>query len=171
MIFLIAFLPALAVYCVSYFTNSKAYTIIAAITAALLGVFTGNPIFLGVDILFVALATVLAYHHIDVRTKQIKEESDRQARIAEMESTASWNLRHAELLVERKKQKIIREAKLKELRLNAAAAKRSELRAEQARHARAANDQSLRESARARAAEKVAEIESLIKAKYSEGDA
>ena len=171
MVFLIAFIPALAVYGVSYFTNNKRSTLVAAIAAALLGVFTGSPVFIGVDILFVALAVAISYHHIDVRTKQFQRESERQAIIAEIDETAALKSWHEALLVEREKKKVIRDEKVRELRLKAMATKRSELRAEQAGYAIAANDQSLRQPARARATEKVAEIEALIRTKYSEGDA
>lgn len=55
MIFLLALIPALGVFVVAAITESKAKTSIAAVVAAAIGVVTGNPAYMALDLLFVAV--------------------------------------------------------------------------------------------------------------------
>lgn len=94
MVFLIAFVPALAVVIVSYVTDSKSKTIIAAIIAAALGIFTGNPVFVGIDILFVGLAYYFSIVELKDRQKSKMKEEIRLQNIADMnakrEEQSGW---------------------------------------------------------------------------------
>lgn len=55
MIFLIALIPALGVFVVAAITESRAKTTIAAVVAAAVGVLTGNPAYMALDLVFVAV--------------------------------------------------------------------------------------------------------------------
>lgn len=56
LIFLIALIPALGVFVVAAITDSRAKTTIAAVVAAAVGVLTGNPAYMALDLLFVGVA-------------------------------------------------------------------------------------------------------------------
>lgn len=56
MIFLIALLPALVVFCVAAISESRVKTTVAAFIAAAVGVLTGNPAYMALDLLFVIIA-------------------------------------------------------------------------------------------------------------------
>ena len=60
MVFLIAIVPALFVFVVGAMSASKSKTRAWAIIAALLGIFTGNPAFMAIDLVAVAIAYGLA---------------------------------------------------------------------------------------------------------------
>ena len=60
-VILIAAAPAVAVVAVALYTKSKLATFIAAVIAATLGVVTGSPAYIALDLLFVAVATYLAW--------------------------------------------------------------------------------------------------------------
>jgi hypothetical protein len=62
MVFLIAIIPALFVFAVGVMSASKFKTRASAIIAALLGVFTGNPTFMAIDL----VAVVIAYGLVSV---------------------------------------------------------------------------------------------------------
>jgi hypothetical protein len=55
MIFLIALIPALGVFVVAAITESRAKTTIAAAVAAAIGILTGNPAYMALDLLFVVV--------------------------------------------------------------------------------------------------------------------
>lgn len=55
MILLIALIPAVCIFLVSAGTNSKFWTTVAAIVAAAAGVFLGNPVYILIDLGFVAV--------------------------------------------------------------------------------------------------------------------
>lgn len=55
MIFLIALIPAFSVFVVAAITESRAKTTIAAVVAAAVGVLTGNPAYMALDLLFVGV--------------------------------------------------------------------------------------------------------------------
>lgn len=56
MIFLIALVPALGVFFVAAISESRAKTTVAALLAAAVGVLTGNPAYMALDLLFVVVA-------------------------------------------------------------------------------------------------------------------
>lgn len=56
MIFLIALVPALGVLVVAAISKSRVKTTVAALIAAVVGVFTGNPAYTALDLLFVIIA-------------------------------------------------------------------------------------------------------------------
>ena len=58
---LIALLPAVVVVVVAEKTRSKGAVVVAALVAALLGFLTGNSIYIGIDLLFVVIATFIAW--------------------------------------------------------------------------------------------------------------
>lgn len=60
MVFLIAIIPALFVFVVGVMSASKSTTRAWAIIAALLGIFTGNPAFMALDLMAVAIAYGMA---------------------------------------------------------------------------------------------------------------
>lgn len=62
MVALIAFVPALIVLVVSFWTDSKGWTLFSAILMAAMGALTGNPIYAVLDVLVVYGAYVLANH-------------------------------------------------------------------------------------------------------------
>ncbi len=62
MVALIAFVPALIVLIVSFWTDSKGWTLFSAILMAAMGALTGNPIYAVLDVLVVYGAYVLANH-------------------------------------------------------------------------------------------------------------
>lgn len=152
MVFLIAAIPALFVYWISVKTNSYSWTAVAGILAGAVGISTGNPTFVGVDLMCIAIAFYISH----VQIKERRNESTRQETIqADAERVRLTNERNA----------AIRIAQVEAIK-KARAQKRTELRKEQQDYERAANDLSLRESARARAASKAAEIEDMIQQKY-----
>jgi len=60
MILLIALIPAVVVFLIAVGTESKVKTSVAALIAAAIGVVTGNPIYMALDIAAVGLAYWLA---------------------------------------------------------------------------------------------------------------
>ncbi len=60
-IFLIALLPAVVVVVVAEKTRSKGAVVVAALIAAAVGFFTGSPAYIFVDLLFVGIATCIAW--------------------------------------------------------------------------------------------------------------
>lgn len=56
MFFLIALLPALSVFYIAAISKSRAKTTVAALLAAAVGVLTGNPAYMALDLLFVVVA-------------------------------------------------------------------------------------------------------------------
>ncbi len=113
MVFTIAFIPALAVFIVSYWTDSKGWTIAAAVAAGLLGVLTGNPAYAGVDLLFAGLGYWVS---MGLLKERLKAKSIKQARldwVAEREAAeqadfkercASWDAAQAKKVEARKAQ-------------------------------------------------------------------
>lgn len=61
MVFFIALLPAVVVVVVAEKTRSKGAVVVAALIAAAVGFFSGNPIYIFVDLLFVGIATCIAW--------------------------------------------------------------------------------------------------------------
>jgi hypothetical protein len=64
-VFAIAAAPAVVVAVVAASTESRAATLAAALVAAAIGVITGNPAYIGLDIAFVALALWLSWPQVD----------------------------------------------------------------------------------------------------------
>jgi hypothetical protein len=60
-VFLIALIPAIGVVVVAEKTRSKGAFLVAALVAAGLGVLTGNPAYLGIDLLFVGFAIYVSW--------------------------------------------------------------------------------------------------------------
>lgn len=85
MVLLIALIPALAVLITYYITDSKAKTTVAALIAAAIGVFTGNPIYALLDIAFVAGAYWIAMSNLNDDEKARLETVARLRRVEEME--------------------------------------------------------------------------------------
>ena len=92
-VFLIAALPAVAVVVVAETTRNKAAIVAAAIVAATLGLLTGNPAFVGVDLLAVALALYISWNIAKTPLPRSPEELERRrlARIAAEEAQARWD--------------------------------------------------------------------------------
>jgi hypothetical protein len=63
-VFLIAAVPAALVFVVGAATGSKAWATVTAIAMALVGVLTGSPHFLAIDLLFVAGAYWMTWRAI-----------------------------------------------------------------------------------------------------------
>lgn len=61
-VFLIATLPAVGVVLVANKTRNKGAVVVAALVAAALGALTGNPAYLGVDLLCVGIATYISWN-------------------------------------------------------------------------------------------------------------
>lgn len=61
-VFLIAALPAVGVVVVAEKTRNKGAVVVAALVAAALGVLTGNPAYLGVDLLCVGIAIFISWN-------------------------------------------------------------------------------------------------------------
>lgn len=61
-VFLIALIPAIGVVVVAEKTRSKGAFSVAAIVAAGLGLLTGNPEYIGIDLLFVGIATYISWN-------------------------------------------------------------------------------------------------------------
>ena len=59
-VFLIALVPAIGVVVVAEKTRSKGAVSVAAIVAAGLGLLTGNPAYIGIDLFFVGIATFIS---------------------------------------------------------------------------------------------------------------
>jgi uncharacterized membrane protein len=72
MILLIALAPALALIYFSLWTDSKKWISFWAFLAALIGVFTGNPIFALVDLLFVVAGYMVAMSLLKGRLESVK---------------------------------------------------------------------------------------------------
>jgi hypothetical protein len=60
-VFLIALVPAIGVVVVAKKTRSKGAVSVAAIVAAGLGLLTGNPAYIGIDLFFVGIATFISW--------------------------------------------------------------------------------------------------------------
>ena len=93
-VFLIAVVPAIGIVVIAEKTRSKGAVLAAAIVAAGLGLLTGNPAYIGIDLLFVGIAT---YISLNITKKPIyrtpeeiaaAQEKSRLARIAEQEAKA-----------------------------------------------------------------------------------
>jgi hypothetical protein len=85
MVLLIALIPALAVLITSFVTDSKSKTTIAAIIAAAIGVFTGNPVYALFDLVLVAGAYWIAMSGLKDSKRTRLEDAERLNRIIEME--------------------------------------------------------------------------------------
>lgn len=94
MIALIALVPAVVVFIVSFWTDSKGWTLFSAVLMAILGAATGNPIFAGLDIVVVFVAYVWSNYLLKDRLKRKNAERQRQARVAAMESER-WDMTQA----------------------------------------------------------------------------
>ena len=75
MIALIALIPALIVYAAAYFSKNLFITILTAVIMALIGVFTGNPIYILANVMFVWIGYLLSQEHIKYHEKEIKEQT------------------------------------------------------------------------------------------------
>ena len=85
MVFLIAGIPALAVLITYYITDSKAKTTVAALIAAAIGVFTGNPIYALLDLALVGGAYWIAISNLNDDEKARLEAAARLRWVEEME--------------------------------------------------------------------------------------
>lgn len=103
-IFLIALLPAAVVVIVAEKTRSKGAVVVAALVAALLGFLTGNAAYIGIDLLFVGIATYIAWNITNTpiyRTPEeiaAAQEKARLERIKEQEAAARRDKEIAELV-------------------------------------------------------------------------
>ena len=92
MVFLIAVIPAIGVVVVAEKTHNKGAVIAAAIAAAGLGLLTGNPTYIGVDLLFVGIATFVSWNiaskpvYLTQEEMAVASEKARLVRIAEQEA-------------------------------------------------------------------------------------
>lgn len=93
-VFLIAVVPAIGVVVIAEKTRSKGAVVAAAIVAAGLGLLTGNPAYIGIDLLFVSIATYISWGITKTPIYRTPEENAaaqekaRLARIAEQEAKA-----------------------------------------------------------------------------------
>ena len=93
-VFLIAVVPAIGVVVIAEKTRSRGAVIAAAIVAAGLGLLTGNPAYIGIDLLFVGTSTYISWditktpiYHTPEEIAAAQEKA-RLARIAEQEANA-----------------------------------------------------------------------------------
>lgn len=70
-VFLIAAVPAAIVFFVGVGTGSKVWATVTATTMGLVGIFTGSPHFLVIDLLFVASAYWITWRVIDKSKKSV----------------------------------------------------------------------------------------------------
>jgi hypothetical protein len=81
-VFAIAAIPAAVVVVVAAVTRSRTKTSIAAVLAALVGALTGNPVYMAIDLGFVALAVFFAWPQPDLAASKAGAE----ARVAAIEA-------------------------------------------------------------------------------------
>ena len=93
LVFLIAAVPAAAVVLVAEKTRSKAAIIAAASVAVAVGVFTGNPAYVGVDLVCVGVALLISWQIAKTPIDRTPEEIERRrlARIKAEEDQANWD--------------------------------------------------------------------------------
>lgn len=93
LVFAIAALPALVVIYVACNTRSKAAIVLTAILAAGVGVLTGNPTYMGVDLVCVAFALYISWNIAKTPLERTPEEIERRrlARIKAQEDQAKWD--------------------------------------------------------------------------------
>lgn len=93
LVFLIAAVPAAAVVLVAEKTRSKAAIIAAASVAVAVGVLTGNPAYVGVDLVCVGVALLISWQIAKTPIDRTPEEIERRrlARIKAEEDQANWD--------------------------------------------------------------------------------
>ena len=101
LVFLIAAIPAAVVVLVAKKTRNKAAIIATALVAVALGVLTGNPAYMGVDLVCVAVAVLISWQIAGTPIERTQEEIERQrlARIKAEEDQAKWDKAFNEFLV------------------------------------------------------------------------
>lgn len=88
-VFLIAALPAVGVFVVAEKTRNKGAVVVAALVAAALGALTGNPAYLGVDLLFVGIAVFISWNITNTpiyRTPQEIADAQEKARLERIQA-------------------------------------------------------------------------------------
>lgn len=127
MVALIALVPALIVLVVSFWTDSKGWTLFSAILMAALGALTGNPIFAVLDVLVVYGAYVLAKYLLKER---LFEKNMRLERLHHANLNAEISAgKHAALMAANK---VASDARRVELKAKLALMKRAEAAAQTA---------------------------------------
>ena len=93
LIFAIAAVPAAFVLFVADKTRSKSAIVLTATVAAAVGVLTGNPAYLGLDLIFVGIALFIAWNIAKTPLQRTPEEIERRRleRIQAEEAQAKWD--------------------------------------------------------------------------------
>lgn len=93
LVFAIAAVPAAFVLFVADKTRSKPAIVLTAAVAAAVGVLTGNPAYLGLDLIFVGVALFIAWNIAKTPLQRTPEEIERRrlARIQTEEAQAKWD--------------------------------------------------------------------------------
>jgi len=101
LVFLIAALPAAAVVFVADKTRNKAAIIAAALVAVAVGVLTGNPAYMGLDLLCVGIGLYISWQIAKTPIYRTPEEIERLrlARIKAEEEQAKWDKAFNEFII------------------------------------------------------------------------
>lgn len=115
-VFAIAAAPTVFVYLVGLKGYSRGNLYAAAVVAGAVGVFTGNPVYAGLDLFFVLLGLYFGYQTQSSRIKLKQREDERLERVAAMKNaTEGWEGRCAEMDVKLAEMKAKSEARRTEL--------------------------------------------------------